>query len=62
MDIWNAVINGTLVNLTNLVNGPSDANQFDKKGYTPLHYAARRPNLEIVRFLVSKGMQLVYRT
>jgi ankyrin repeat protein len=33
-------------------------NQMDKKGYTPLHYAARYGEIEIVRFLIAQGADL----
>ncbi len=41
-----------------LKKDPSLVNQYNKEGYTPLHMASRCNNLNVVKFLVSKGAGL----
>jgi ankyrin repeat protein len=41
-----------------LKKNPKSINAADKYGWTPLHYAIDKGNIEIAKFLISKGAQV----
>eukprot|EP01104_Vermistella_antarctica_P012954 TRINITY_DN3836_c0_g1_i1.p1 TRINITY_DN3836_c0_g1~~TRINITY_DN3836_c0_g1_i1.p1 ORF type:complete len:767 (-),score=134.90 TRINITY_DN3836_c0_g1_i1:76-2376(-) len=51
-DIFTAVIFGTSQMVQDLLRSGISPNAFDRWGFTPLHYACRRPNIDMVHMLV----------
>jgi ankyrin repeat protein len=39
-----------------------DVNAYDEHGYTPVHYASRRGNLKVLKYLVSKNGDINLKT
>jgi len=55
MDTFNVYENGNIADVTQLLNGGANINSLSLFGMTPLMYACRGRNLEVVKLLLSRG-------
>lgn len=53
--VHDAVRDGDLARIEQLLAEGYDINTFDLLGYTPLHYAVRAEDFEVIKFLLSHG-------
>ena len=61
--IWQAALDGDLAKIKQLAGkNAQTVNSKDQSGYTALHYACRKGNMEIIRYLVEAGANVNEKT
>ena len=61
-ELHNAVIDGSVKKVCDLLSGGADVGAQDKAGWTPLHFAAQRNAIEIAALLIKHKAPVEART